>query len=236
MGGHGCGASFRRRSRTNHDMNDRPQVNSLDVFDELVDLPASDRRAQLDQHDLDPDTRREVESLLAAHDDAGEFFSEPPLERAELDRLTVGSWIGAYELLELLGEGGFARVFRARQTQPVKREVAVKIIKLGMDTRALIGRFDQERQALARMDHPNIAAIHDAGATDTGRPYFVMELVRGERITRYCDDAKLSIQQRVELFVGVCNAVQHAHQKGILHRDLKPSNILVTVFDECPTP
>jgi serine/threonine protein kinase/tetratricopeptide (TPR) repeat protein len=147
-----------------------------------------------------------------------------------------GSTIGRFKLLQLIGEGGFGSVFLAEQREPVRRTVALKIIKLGMDTRQVIARFEQERQALALMDHPNIARVLDAGATETGRPYFVMEFVRGEPITLYCDDHKLGMKQRLEVFAQVCHAVQHAHQKGIIHRDLKPSNILVTVADDRPVP
>jgi WD40 repeat protein len=144
--------------------------------------------------------------------------------------------IGRYKLLEKLGEGGFGDVWMAEQEDPVRRRVALKIIKLGMDTREVVARFEAERQALALMDHPNIAKVLDAGATDTGRPYFVMELVRGIKITEYCDQNALSTPQRLELFIAVCQAVQHAHQKGIIHRDIKPSNILVTVNEAVPVP
>src|SRR4029077_1143704 len=131
---------------------------------------------------------------------------------------------------------GFGVVFMAEQTQPVRRKVALKILKPGMDTRQVIARFEAERQALAMMDHPNIAKVHDGGTTPSGRPYFVMELVRGVPITEYCDEQKLTIRERLELFVLICRAVQHAHQKGIIHRDLKPSNILVTLYDGVPVP
>src|SRR5205814_10020332 len=141
---------------------------------------------------------------------------------------TPGDRIGRYKLLQQIGEGGCGIVYMARQEEPVRRQVALKIIKLGMDTRSVIGRFEAERQALALMDHPNIAKVFDAGATDTGRPYFVMDLVRGISITEYCDANHLSPVQRLELFVPVCHAIQHAHTKGIIHRDIKPSNILVT--------
>ncbi|MFQ5680325.1 MAG: protein kinase [Gemmatimonadota bacterium] len=144
--------------------------------------------------------------------------------------------IGRYKLLELIGEGGFGVVYMAEQEEPVRRRLALKIIKLGMDTRQVIARFEAERQALAMMEHPNIAKVLDAGATDSGRPYFVMELVRGLPITRYCDDYKLDTRERLELFIDVCNAVQHAHQKGIIHRDLKPNNVLVTRHDGQPVP
>src|SRR5215831_13837802 len=143
----------------------------------------------------------------------------------------VGQTIGAYKLRELLGEGGCGVVYVAEQAEPVRRRVALKLIKPGMDSKQVIARFEAERQALAMMDHPNIAKVLDAGTTDAGRPYFVMELVRGIKITDYCDQTHLSTLKRVELFINVCRAVQHAHQKGIIHRDLKPSNILVTLHD-----
>ena len=145
-----------------------------------------------------------------------------------------GTKIGPYKLLQAIGEGGFGSVFMAEQTAPVQRKVALKIIKLGMDTRQVVARFEQERQALAMMDHPNIARVLDAGATDTGRPYFVMELVKGDPIVEYCDKNNLNIEGRLELFAQVCNAVQHAHTKGIIHRDIKPSNILVSTQDGRP--
>src|SRR5262249_46519027 len=135
-----------------------------------------------------------------------------------------------------VGEGGCGIVYLAEQEHPVRRHVALKIIKLGMDTKQVIARFEAERQALALMDHPNIAKVLDAGATETGRPYFVMELVRGSKITAYCDENNLSTQKRLDLFIKVCSALQHAHQKGIIHRDIKPSNILVTLHDGEPMP
>src|SRR5204863_3844090 len=143
-----------------------------------------------------------------------------------------GTQIGPYKLLQQIGEGGMGVVYMAEQLEPVKRRVALKIIKPGMDTRQVIARFEAERQALAMMDHPNIAKVLEAGATEAGRPYFVMELVRGIPITDYCDQQKLAPRQRLELFVQVCQAVQHAHLKGIIHRDLKPNNVLVTLADD----
>ena len=153
---------------------------------------------------------------------AGTIVVNPLLSEQPGDR------IGRYKLLDQIGEGGFGVVYIAEQQEPVRRRVALKIIKLGMDTKQVIGRFEAERQALALMDHPNIAKVFDAGATASGRPYFVMELVKGERITDYCDKNNLTTRQRLGLFVQVCHAIQHAHQKGIIHRDIKPSNILVT--------
>jgi serine/threonine protein kinase len=147
-----------------------------------------------------------------------------------------GRQIGRYKLLEKIGEGGCGVVYMVEQEQPVRRKVALKVIKLGMDTKRVIARFEAERQALAMMDHPNIARVLDAGATETGRPYFVMELVRGFKITEYCDQVRMNTRQRLDLFVQVCQAIQHAHQKGIIHRDIKPSNILVTLHDGVPVP
>ena len=198
--------------------------------------------------------REGVERLLALSQSAGDFFSEcrPALEAAAADADSArvpleiksaleaepcqSSRIGPYKLLQKLGEGGCGVVYMAEQEQPIRRRVALKIIKLGMDTRNVIARFEAERQALALMDHPNIARVLDAGATETGRPYFVMELVYGVKITDYCDQNRVSMQERLELFIQVCNAVQHAHQKGIIHRDLKPSNIMVTMHDGVPVP
>lgn len=200
--------------------------------------PGAERLAWLDTACAgDAALRAEVERLLAAHDQAGDFLEEsvqvsPPdftLER-------TGTRIGRYKLLERIGEGGFGVVFMAEQTEPVNRKVALKIIKAGMDTKEVIARFEAERQALALMDHPNIAKVLDAGATETGRPYFVMELVRGMPLTDYCDQEHLPTYERLQLFMQVCRAVQHAHQKGIIHRDLKPTNILVTVLDGRPVP
>jgi len=144
--------------------------------------------------------------------------------------------IGRYKILQKIGEGGCGIVYMAEQQAPVRRRVALKVIKLGMDTKEVIARFDAERQALAMMDHTNIAKALDAGSTETGRPYFVMELVKGVRITDYCDQNRLTTQERLDLFLQVCRAIQHAHQKGIIHRDIKPSNILVSLHDGVPVP
>jgi len=143
--------------------------------------------------------------------------------------LGLGSWIGRYELLRVLGEGGFGIVYLAEQERPMKRQVALKIIKPGMDSTQVIRRFEAERQALALLDHPNVAHVYDAGTTEAGRPYFAMEYVKGVPITEHCDRQKLTIDERLKLFVQVCEAIQHAHQKGIIHRDIKPSNIQVCI-------
>ena len=189
----------------------------------------------------DQSLRERVEELLKVYCEEQSFLksSEPtmaptvelgkPLERP-------GASIGRYKLMEQIGEGGMGTVFVAQQDRPIRRKVALKVVKPGMDSKAVIARFEAERQALAVMDHPNIAKVLDAGTTDQGRPYFVMELVSGIPITEYCDEHKLSIEERLELFVAVCRAIQHAHQKGIIHRDIKPSNVLVTELDGKPVP
>jgi tetratricopeptide (TPR) repeat protein len=204
---------------------------------EIADPPA--RAAFLDRACAgDPGLRHSVESLLSAYD-AGEFLEAPaldPVVRAEEPavREGPGTVVGRYKLLEQIGEGGFGIVFMAEQQRPVRRKVAVKVLKPGMDSRQVIARFEAERQALALMDHLNIARILDTGETAAGRPYFVMELVKGVHITDYCDQNHLSVRERLGLFVSVCQGVQHAHQKGIIHRDLKPSNVLVTLHDGVP--
>jgi WD40 repeat protein/serine/threonine protein kinase/tetratricopeptide (TPR) repeat protein len=182
-----------------------------------------------------------LEVLLKAHDEAGDFLEIPPFDSdATLNDFPLsegpGTVIGRYKLLEKIGEGGMAVVYMAEQKKPIRRKVALKIIKLGMDTKQVIARFEAERQALALMDHPNIAKVLDAGATETGRPYFVMELVKGVSITDYCDKNDLSTKERLDLFISVCSAVQHAHQKGIIHRDIKPSNVMITLHDGEPIP
>ncbi len=209
------------------------------LFDGAMALPKSQREPFLDgQCGGDAGLRQRLDAMLAAADDE-RFLGAPtgpqPAEGAD-DALREGpgTRIGPYHLLEKLGEGGFGVVFMAEQTKPVMRRVALKIIKVGMDTRQVVARFEQERQALAMMDHANIARVLDAGATATGRPYFVMELVKGEPLAAYCDQHKLPIDARIELFAQVCSAVQHAHQKGIIHRDIKPSNILVGEQDGRP--
>jgi WD40 repeat protein/tRNA A-37 threonylcarbamoyl transferase component Bud32/cell division protein FtsL len=191
----------------------------------------------------DPALRHRLEALLAAHDAPDELSPKGApdaktmkIEFADVPDEAVGQTLGRYKLLEKVGEGGCGVVYVAEQTEPVRRRVALKVIKLGMDTKQVVARFEAERQALAMMDHPNIAKVLDAGATDVGRPFFVMELVRGIRITDYCDQNNLNTDERLDLFIKVCQAIQHAHQKGIIHRDIKPSNILVTLHDGVPVP
>ncbi|HTD87731.1 MAG TPA: serine/threonine-protein kinase, partial [Candidatus Binatia bacterium] len=217
------------------------------LFTLAVEKPAAERAAFLDREcSGDAELRQRIEALLGAHAKAGEFLNEPPAAvSAKTFVITTGmipitekagDRIGRYKLLQQIGEGGCGVVYMAEQEEPVRRRVALKVIKLGMDTKSVIARFEAERQALALMDHPNIARVLDAGATETGRPYFVMELVRGIKITEYCDQNKLSTDERLKLFTQVCHAIQHAHQKGIIHRDIKPSNILVTLHDGVPVP
>ena len=219
-----------------------PMKNEETIYHEAVSKPPEERKAYLETAcDGDAELLARIEALLKAREVKDSFLEAPEIDRnATLDTSPStegpGSIIGRYKLLEKIGEGGFGVVWAAAQKKPVKRRVALKIIKLGMDTRQVVARFEAERQALAMMDHPNIAKVLDAGATETGRPYFVMELVRGIPITKYCDQVKLSTKDRLDLFIKVCNAVQHAHQKGIIHRDIKPSNILVTLHDGVPVP
>jgi serine/threonine protein kinase len=214
------------------------------IFHGALQLPEAQRADYVTQAcGGDAQLRQQVEALLKAHAGAGGFLEEslPPSPNKTI-ALTLpltekpGDRIGRYKLLQQIGEGGCGVVYMAEQEEPVRRRVALKVIKLGMDTRQVVARFEAERQALALMDHPNIAKVLDAGATETGRPFFVMELVRGIKITEYCDQNKLTATERLKLFVQVCNALQHAHQKGIIHRDIKPSNILVTVNDQVPVP
>jgi serine/threonine protein kinase len=224
----------------------QPSEREIEVFNAALELPAAERVAYLDQACAgDAALRQRVEEFLQAGDKVGAFLESPaaapsgprgtmavkpvPVEK-------VGTRIGRYKLLQQIGEGGCGAVYMAEQEEPVQRRVALKVIKLGMDTKEVIARFEAERQALALMDHPNIAKVLDAGATETGRPYFVMELMRGIKITDYCDQNNLPTRERLDLFTQVCAAIHHAHQKGIIHRDIKPSNILVTLHDGVPVP
>ncbi len=205
-----------------------------DIFAVARELPRHERAAYLDEACDSPEQRARVEALLKDANEADSFFAamEPPRTPAIAEK--AGDTIGRYKLLQRIGEGGFGVVFMAEQREPIVRRVALKIIKAGMDTRDVIARFEAERQALAMMDHPGIAKVFDAGATATGRPYFVMELVRGMSITTFCDLHEYDTRRRLELFSEVCAAVQHAHQKGIIHRDLKPSNIIVGLDGDRP--
>jgi len=213
-----------------------------DIFHAVLDkkTPAQ-RRAYLNGAcGDDADLWAQVRGLLQSHEAAGSFLDGPLFDPApSLDRSVAeqsGTVIGPFKLLQQIGEGGMGIVYMAEQTKPVERRVALKIIKPGMDSRQVIGRFEAERQALAIMDHPNIAKVFDAGTTDGGQPYFVMELVKGVPITGYCDEKKLSVKERLELMIPVCQAIQHAHQKGVIHRDIKPTNVLVAQYDGKPVP
>ncbi|MFC1765458.1 protein kinase [Planctomycetota bacterium] len=218
----------------------------LDKYEEIFSRAKEisdpqERAAYLDSVCKSDGLRAEVGKLLALEEDAADFLEIPALEPRVMLNATVpqegpGSIIGRYQLLERIGEGGMAVVYLAAQQHPIRRQVALKLIKLGMDSEQVIARFEAERQALAMMDHPNIAKVFDAGSTDTGRPFFVMEWVKGSSITQFCDTQQLNTKQRLELFASVCEGVHHAHQKGIIHRDIKPSNILVCLHDGRPVP
>ncbi len=226
------------------------------IFYDLLALEPADRKAHLDRVCAgDAALRDRVEEMLSQQARVELFFKDenpgagiarlvadaslrkvpgPDVELKADEEL--GKQIGHYKLLQKIGEGGCGMVYMAEQEEPVRRRVALKVIKLGMDTKNVIARFEAERQALALMDHPNIASVLDAGATELGRPFFVMELVRGVRITEFCDQNHLDVRRRLEVFIHVCHAIQHAHQKGVIHRDIKPSNVLVTLHDGVPVP
>src|SRR6266478_144490 len=215
----------------------------ITVFTEALRLPDHERASYLDRAcGDDVELRRAVEALLQEYNQVGDFLEKSPnapRTKAKAEAAggeKPGDSIGGYKLLQQIGEGGCGVVFMAEQTAPVHRKVALKIIKPGMDTKQVIARFEAERQALALMDHPNIAKVLDARATDSGRPFFVMELVPGIPITDYCDQNQLTPRERLELFLPVCQTVQHAHHKGIIHRDLKPSNVMVCIYDGKPVP
>jgi WD40 repeat protein/serine/threonine protein kinase len=215
-------------------------MNEQELFTAAVERDRAGRAALLDEAcGTDPELRQRLENLLKCHENGADFFDKPAAEiLATAEATTIaegpGTQIGPYKLLQQIGEGGFGVVYMAEQTEPVRRKVALKVIKPGMDTRQVIARFEAERQALAVMDHPHIAKVLDAGTTDSGRPYFVMELVRGIPVTHYCDENQLPIRERLALFANVCLAIQHAHTKGIIHRDIKPTNVLITQQDSQP--
>jgi serine/threonine protein kinase len=246
------GIDNQRRSFAMNDFKSLRKSDPKSIFLEAIAYSSTaERSAYLDRTcDRNAALRKRVDGLLRAHLNSGRFLGGAPLGDESSDETSEqliaehpGSQIGPYKLLEQIGEGGFGVVFMAEQTQPIQRKVALKIIKPGMDTRQVIARFEAERQALALMDHPNIARVFDAGTTvvepagiSLGRPYFVMELVKGVPITDYCDQQQLTVPKRLELIVQVCQAVEHAHQKGVIHRDLKPSNVLVAEYDGEPVP
>ena len=205
-------------------------MNEEQIFYQAIALSSADERDVFLQQACagNPALRASVEALLRANEGASGFLQQPAATVNHTIQEESGTVIGPYKLLEQIGEGGMGVVYMAEQTQPVRRKVALKIIKPGMDTKQVIARFEAERQALAMMDHPNIAKVLDAGTTETGRPYFVMELVKGVPITDLLRHDHLTPKERLELFIPVCQAIQHAHQKGIIHRDIKPSNVLIT--------
>jgi WD40 repeat protein/serine/threonine protein kinase len=215
-------------------------IDEKEVFNRARRIATPERRTAYLQEacDHDPAAMQRILELIRVHEQDASFLESSPVVRevtiAEPVAERPGTVIGPYKVLEQIGEGGFGIVFMAEQQQPVRRKVALKVLKPGMDTKQVVARFEAERQALAMMDHANIARVLDAGATESGRPYFIMELVRGIPITQFCDDNRLTPRERLELFLTVCQAVQHAHQKGIIHRDLKPSNVLVTQHDARP--
>jgi serine/threonine protein kinase len=226
-----------------------PSLPEESIFGQALEIEsAEERAAYLDEAcGADKALRVEVEALLQASGRRGDLLDLAELSAADSDGQPVeerpGTLIaGRYKLLEAISEGGMGAVWMAQQTEPVKRLVAVKLIRTGINSKAVLARFEAERQALALMDHPNIAKVLDAGQSPSvatgglGCPFFVMELVKGIPITKFCDDRKLTPRQRLELFVPVCQAVQHAHQKGIIHRDLKPGNVLVALYDDRPVP
>ena len=211
-------------------------------FESVVPCNDDDRASALsDAREKDPELAREVEALIAAYERHASFI-ETPLARLKAGRIEPvparlkGTWIGPYELEDMIGEGGMGQVWRAEQRSPIRRTVALKLIKAGMDTHEVIRRFESERQALAIMEHPAIAKVFEAGTTPLGRPYFAMEYVAGVPITTYCDQHRLTNRDRLKLFIRVCEGIQHAHQKAIIHRDIKPSNVLVTEVDGKPFP
>jgi len=222
------------------------QIDEEAIFHIARDLTDTAKRSEYLQQVCggDQELRQRIQGLLDAHEKEQTFLksnvafkstvTQAPAKVESGSIAKPGEEIGRFKLLQQIGEGGFGVVFMAEQHKPIRRKVALKVIKPGMDTKGVVARFEAERQALAMMDHPNIAKVLDGGTTDSGRPYFVMELVRGVPITDYCDNKQLSADQRLELFITVCKAIQHAHQKGIIHRDLKPSNILVALHDGKP--
>ena len=220
-----------------------PQLEAV-FHDALARCDAAERTAYLNSACAEnAELRNRVEELLTAYAERGEFLGGTSgatgefAERAETSTVGLGTLVAdRYKLLEVIGEGGMGTVFVAEQIHPVRRNVAVKIIKAGLDSKAVLARFEAERQTLALMEHPNIARVLDAGTTEKGLPFFVMELVKGTPITTFCDANRLSPRQRLELFIPVCQAIQHAHQKGVIHRDIKPSNVLVALYDDKPVP
>ncbi len=217
------------------------QVDEEAIFDLARKIDSEEARADYLDQACGPnrELKDRVAELLQAHDGEQNFLERPPAgltSTVDSPRVSErpGDTIGPYKLLQQIGEGGFGVVYMAEQLRPVRRKVALKVIKPGMDTREVTARFEAERQAIAMMNHPNIARIYDGGETVSGRPYFVMELVKGVRMTQFCDEQRLPMKERLKLFSTVCSAIQHAHQKGVIHRDIKPSNVMVTLHDGEP--
>ena len=221
-------------------MNQKPSLDS--IFLDAVDIDSPEERTAYLEKACGEDSRlmRQVKKLLDAHFQGGSILDSSPGTETLISDATPleqpGMRIGNYKLLQQIGEGGFGVVYMAEQCVPVQRLVAIKIIKPGMDSKQVVARFEAERQALAMMDHPNIARVLDGGTTENGRPFFVMDLVKGVPLTEYCDRNRLAPEDRLKLFVDVCQAVQHAHHKGVIHRDLKPTNVMVTLHDGRPVP
>lgn len=221
---------------------DKTAFSTDEIFRQAIQLSDDTARRQfVDQScQSDPELRAEIEARLKLHFRRGDTLEETTdglgKNLAASGVPKVGSRIGPYLLVEEIGEGGMGIVFLAEQSEPMRRKVALKVIKIGMDTRRVVARFEAEQQTMALLDHPCITKVLDAGATDSGRPFFVMELVQGQPITKYCDEHRFSVRRRLEVFIQVCNALEHAHQKGIIHRDIKPTNIMVTDQDGAPLP
>ena len=215
------------------------QNQAKSIFDQALEIESDEERGKFlaMRFEESPDVREIVEGLLQAFGDAGSLLENPPVcvpETLARSGELISDQIGPFKILQKLGEGGMGSVFLAERQEPVKQRVALKLLKPGMDSRNFLARFEAERQALAVMDHPNIAKVIDAGCTERGHPFFVMELVKGVSICQYCDENRLSTKERLNLFLQVCDAVNHAHQKGIIHRDIKPSNVLVAQYDDKP--
>ena len=239
MAGSGCEKARYSISTTLNDLMTLGRNKERQVFSDAIELPEEERYAFVKEAcEKDGELFERVLALLGA------FTANSPVLRTEEGQSTgqedltegPGTMIGRYKLLQKIGEGGMGVVYMAEQTKPVVRKVALKIIKWGMDTKQVVARFEAERQALAIMDHPNIAKVLDGGSTETGRPFFVMELVQGIPVTHYCDKNKLTARERIDLFIPICQAIQHAHQKGVIHRDIKPTNVMVSLLHGEPVP
>src|SRR5262245_15268312 len=222
--------------------NKPPPNREKEIFEQALDLESGEERQSFLEQACGEDAAllARVQALLRASEEESRFLPDEPAQSpTELSAPVTGNAgdrIGHYKLLQQIGEGGCGIVYLAEQEEPIRRRVALKVVKLGMDTKSVIARFEAERQALALMDHSYIAKVLDAGATEAGRPYFVMELVEGIRITEYCEQRNLTTRHRLELFIQICRAIQHAHQKGVIHRDIKPSNVLIALREGVAVP